>query len=80
MAVSVFRGVSVDQLAGFIRELGFPIAVAGFVLVRLNGKMDRLTDALLGLAALVKEWAQLQREQNARIAHLEDIETRKGSL
>lgn len=28
------------------KEVGFPVFVAGYVLVRLNGKMDRLTNAL----------------------------------
>lgn len=30
----------------FVKDLGFPILVAFFVLVRLNGKMDRLALAL----------------------------------
>jgi hypothetical protein len=38
-----------------IKEVGFPIAVAAFVLVRLNGKMDKLTDALHDLREVMVE-------------------------
>jgi len=39
-------GGELEHLVDAVKELGFPIAVALFVLVRLNGKMDRLTEAL----------------------------------
>lgn len=33
----------------FVAQLGFPVAVAVFVLVRLNGKLERLTEAMVRL-------------------------------
>lgn len=35
-----------SELINIIKEVGFPIAVAAWVLVRLNGKLDKLTQAL----------------------------------
>ena len=35
-----------DELANFIKEVGFPVAVAVILLVRMNGKLDRLTKSL----------------------------------
>lgn len=35
-----------QELIDFVSRVGFPIAVALFVLIRLNGKLDRLVDAL----------------------------------
>ena len=39
-----------ENLYGAIASLGFPIVVAMFVLVRLNGKLDRLANAMTPLA------------------------------
>lgn len=37
----------------WVKEVGFPIAIAIFVLVRLNGKFDRLTTAVYGLISAI---------------------------
>jgi len=38
-----------------VKEVGFPIAVAGFVLIRLNGKMDRVSTAMLTLNSTLEK-------------------------
>lgn len=38
-----------DEVGRFITTVGFPVAVASFLLWRLNGKMDRLTNAIYSL-------------------------------
>lgn len=38
-----------EDFITLIKEVGFPIAVASFVLFRLNGKLDRLTQAIAKL-------------------------------
>ena len=35
-----------DDLGRFISTVGFPVAVATFLLIRMNGKVDRLVDAI----------------------------------
>jgi hypothetical protein len=35
-----------EDFITLVKEVGFPIAVASFVLFRLNGKLDRLTNAI----------------------------------
>lgn len=35
-----------EDVVTLIERVGFPVFVAGFVLIKLNGKMDRLTDAI----------------------------------
>lgn len=35
-----------QEVADFIKEVGFPIAVAAFVLVRMNGKLDKLAKSM----------------------------------
>lgn len=46
-----------------IKTVGFPIAVAAWVLVRLNGKMDKLTSAVLSLSATMDRY----------VTHTEDV-------
>lgn len=46
-----------------VAKLGFPVAVAGFVLFRLNGKFDRLTTAL---GELTKQIAVLVEQNHGR--------------
>lgn len=36
----------IDEFITLIKEVGFPIAVASFVLFRMNGKLDKLTKAI----------------------------------
>jgi hypothetical protein len=35
-----------EDFIALIKDVGFPIAVASFVLFRMNGKLDRLTNAI----------------------------------
>jgi hypothetical protein len=37
---------SLKTFSEFIQSVGFPIAVAAFVLVRLNGKLQKLVEAV----------------------------------
>jgi len=76
--------MSLEEFGALVKEVGFPIAVAGWVLWRLNGKMDRLSEALHKLIA------QLERQtQRAEVDHIKDAErqarildevTRRGSM
>ena len=38
-----------DDLYNFIGNVGFPIAVASYLLLRLENKMDKLTEAVTSL-------------------------------
>ncbi len=38
-----------DDAIKVIRELGFPVAVAAFVLIRLERQLERLTEAITAL-------------------------------
>lgn len=45
-----------EEVFGYISNLGFPIALSIYLLVRLESKMDRLTDSIENLSkALLKE-------------------------
>lgn len=43
-----------EDFITLIKEVGFPIAVASFVLFRMNGKLDRLTKAIENLTRLME--------------------------
>ncbi len=51
-----------SEIANFIQTVGFPVAVASFVIIRMNGKLDRLTNALNKLISLIE---QSQQEDEA---------------
>lgn len=55
------------QLIEVVKSVGFPICVAGYVLWRLNGKMDKNTAAVQENTALL---AQVQHSLNNLINHL----------
>lgn len=57
------------ELIDVIRDLGFPIAVATFVLVRLNGKMDKLTGALVALSVTMEKYIASEKveEESSRL-------------
>ncbi|MGC8943908.1 MAG: YvrJ family protein [Caldisericia bacterium] len=38
--------INLDKLIQYISQVGFPIVVATFLLLRTNGKMDKLKDAI----------------------------------
>ena len=45
--------INIDKLIQYISQVGFPIVVASFLLLRTNGKMDKLKDAILELKEAV---------------------------
>ncbi|NMC75981.1 MAG: YvrJ family protein [Candidatus Methanofastidiosa archaeon] len=45
--------INLDKLIQYISQLGFPIVVASFLLIRTNGKMDKLKEAILELKEAV---------------------------
>lgn len=50
--------LTIEDLLKLIGQVGFPIVVASYLLIRNNGKMDKLKDAILEL----KEAITLLRE------------------
>ncbi len=72
-----------DTFVRLIGDVGFPIAVAAFVLVRLNGKVGKLADAMKDLAnALTKHTDQSQivlTDLTRRLEHLEYEDYHKKS-
>jgi len=38
--------LNLDKLIQYISQVGFPIVVASFLLLRTNGKLDKLKDAI----------------------------------
>lgn len=49
----------VDQITALISDVGFPIAVAAFFIVSLNGKLGRLTDSIEKLTRLIERRLKL---------------------
>jgi len=45
--------INIDKLIQYISQVGFPIVVASFLLIRTNGKMDKLKEAILELKEAV---------------------------
>jgi len=41
--------INLDKLIQYISQVGFPIVVATFLLLRTNGKIDKLKDAIYDL-------------------------------
>jgi hypothetical protein len=39
-----------EYIAGFVSQVGFPIAVSVYLLVRIEGKLEWLTEAILDLS------------------------------
>ena len=59
-------GVSLNDIGKFVSTVGFPVAVAGYLLVRLNGKFDRLAHAVEqnteALHKFIRSHARLQKK------------------
>lgn len=45
--------MDIEVFGAWISSVGFPIAVAAFVLIRLNGSLDKLRDELQKLRELL---------------------------
>ena len=57
--------INIDKLIQYVSQVGFPIVVASFLLLRTNGKMDKLKEAILELkeaVSLLKD--ELERRKN----------------
>lgn len=61
-----------------VGDLGFPIAVASFVLIRLNGKVGKLADAMHRLADALDKHNERTDRIERRLEHLEYQERREG--
>jgi hypothetical protein len=46
----------VDDFVKLIRDLGFPVAVAAFILWRLEARLKELTTAIEALRAVILAW------------------------
>jgi len=44
-----------DQLVNLIGNVGFPIAVAVYLLIRVESKMEKLTDSIVQLNVSLKK-------------------------
>ena len=52
-----------DTIVRLVGDLGFPIAVASFVLFRLNGKVGKLADAMMKLADALRAHTEQSKQQ-----------------
>jgi len=52
-----------DTFVRLVSNLGFPIAVASFVLFRLNGKMAQVAGAMMELANALRDHAKQSKQQ-----------------
>jgi len=41
--------INIDKIIQYISQVGFPIAVASFLLLRTNGRIEKLKDAIIDL-------------------------------
>ncbi len=63
-----------EDIAQFISTVGFPVAVASFLLWRMNGKLDGMTKALDALARLNRASLRHAIHQHRRERDLEPDE------
>jgi len=47
--------INIDKLIQYISQVRFPIVVASFLLIRTNGKMDKLKEAIQELKEAIQE-------------------------
>lgn len=47
--------INIDKLIQYISQIGFTIVVASFLLLRTNGKLEKLKDAIQELKEAIKE-------------------------
>lgn len=53
--------LTIEDLLKLIGQVGFPIVIASYLLIRNNGKMDKLKDAIIELKEAI---TQLREELN----------------
>jgi hypothetical protein len=49
--INIRRNRKMNDIVNVISTVGFPIAVAGYLLLRQEGKMDKLTEAITNLTS-----------------------------
>jgi len=45
--------INIDKLIQYISQVGFPIVVASFLLLRTNGRIEKLKDAIMDLKSSI---------------------------
>jgi len=45
--------ISIDKIIQYISQVGFPIVVASFLLLRTNGRIEKLKDAITDLKSSI---------------------------
>jgi len=45
--------INIDKLIQYISQVGFPIVVASFLLLRTNGRIEKLKDAITDLKSSI---------------------------
>ena len=52
-----------EQIGDFVSTVGFPVAVAGFLLWKMNGKLERLTSVIEKLIETLNRHAEEKEEE-----------------
>ena len=60
-----------DWFIHAVGDVGFPVAIASFVIIRLNGKVGRLADAMHKLANTLEQHNQRSAEIERRLDALD---------
>lgn len=63
------------DLVAFIKDVGFPIAVAAWVLIRLNGKVGKLADAMTTLATTMERFIDHTASEAEKTRLRDDLRT-----
>jgi hypothetical protein len=58
------------EIIDLIKNVGFPIAVAAFVVMRLEPRLDRLIDAMRDVTDVEKTHARLKKPLDEQAAHI----------
>ena len=66
------------EISQFIKDVGFPVAVATVLIFRMNGKLDAMTSALKELTRLNRATLRHTLRQHGRERGLDDHE--RGTL
>jgi len=45
--------INIDKIIQYISQVGFPIVVASFLLLRTNGRIEKLKDAIMDLKSSI---------------------------
>ena len=59
-----------DDMLKAISTVGFPIAVAVYVLIRIEPRLNKLSDALLALVPIIKEDSSNTKDVKEAIGEL----------